>query len=175
MKLIRDKFAKEKMNSADHLLSQAVPQTVFHAEDDVFAEYPGSCLHELFEQQAQRTPSATAVEHENRGLTYDDLNRRSNRLAHHLRKSGVKPEIRVAICLERSREMIVALLAALKAGAAYVPLDPAYPAERLHFMLKDSGATLLLTQDRFKSLFAKHDQNLLVLDLDNDAAWREQP
>lgn len=164
------------MNEADPLRSHAEPQTVVCARNDMRETCSGeSCLHELFERQVQRTASATAVEHEDRRLTYGDLNRRSNQLAHHLRESGVKPETRVAICVERSLGMIVALLAALKAGAAYVPLDPAYPAERLHFMLKDSRSTVLLTQDHLKPLFAGLDQNLLVLDLSNDADWRDQP
>jgi amino acid adenylation domain-containing protein len=164
------------MNEADPLRSHAEPQTVVCARNDMRETCSGeSCLHELFERQVQRTASATAVEHEGRRLTYGDLNRRSNQLAHHLRESGVKAETRVAICVERSLEMIVALLAALKAGAAYVPLDPAYPEERLHFMLKDSGSTVLLTPDHLKPLFAGLDQNLLVLDLSNDADWRDQP
>ena len=79
-------------------------------------------------------------------LSYGELNRRANRLAHYLRELGVKPDDRVAICVERSLEMIVALLAVLKAGGAYVPLDPAYPAERLRFMLEDSAPVALLTQ-----------------------------
>ena len=168
------------MNQADPLRLRAEPPTGVCARNDMREACSGeSCLHELFEQQVQRTPSATAVEHEDQKFTYGDLNRRSNQLAHYLRESGVKPETRVAICVERSVEMIVALLAALKAGAAYVPLDPAYPAERLHFMLKDSRSTVLLTQDHLKPLFADSfaglDQNLLVLDLSNDATWWDQP
>src|ERR1700683_537037 len=163
------------MNQADPLLSHAESQRVVCARNDMREACSGeNCLQELFEQQVQRTPSATAVEHEDRQLTYGDLNRRSNQLAHYLRESGVKPKTRVAICVERSVEGIVALLAVLKAGAAYVPLDPAYPAERLYFMLKDSGSTVLLTQGHLKPLFAGLDQNLLVLDLTNDAAWRDQ-
>jgi amino acid adenylation domain-containing protein len=174
------KLTREEMNSIDHLRSHAAPQAVVCTEN---ATRPGcsrcACLHELFEQQVQQTPLATAVEHrfENKDvqLTYAELNRRGNQLAHYLYKSGVKPEARVAICVERSVEMIVALLAVLKAGAAYVPLDPAYPADRLYFMLKDSGSTVLLTQDRWKPLFAGHEHNLLMLDINNDAVWREQP
>ena len=81
-----------------------------------------------------------------RQLSYGELNRRANRLAHYLRELGVKPDERVAICVERGLEMIVALLGVLKAGGAYVPLDPAYPAERLRYMLEDSGPVVLLTQ-----------------------------
>ncbi|MFN5457789.1 condensation domain-containing protein, partial [Bradyrhizobium sp.] len=99
------------------------------------AAYPQDvCVHELFEAQAERTPDAVAVVHEERRLSYAELNTQANRLAHHLRKLGVKPDDRVAICIERSPEMIVGLLAILKSGGAYVPLDPAYPPERLAFM-----------------------------------------
>jgi len=156
--------------------SHAEPQASVCVEPDMREALSGeSCLHELFEQQVQRTPSATAVEHEDRRLTYAELNRRSNQLAHYLRESGVGQETRVAICAERSVDVIVAILAALKAGAAYVPLDPAYPAERLHFMLKDSGSTVLLTQSHLRPLFAGLDKNLLLLDPTNDDAWRDRP
>src|SRR6202165_2670836 len=96
-------------------------------------EYPQRCVHELFEDQVARTPEAVAVEYEGERLSYGELNRRSNQLAHYLRKLGVGPEVRVGICVERSLEMVVGLLGILKAGGAYVPLDPAYPAERLAY------------------------------------------
>jgi amino acid adenylation domain-containing protein len=105
----------------------------------------GSCLHRRFEAQADRAPEALAVVSRGERLGYGELDGQANRLAHHLRASGVRPGDRVALLLERSTEMIVALLAVLKAGAAYVPLDPTYPAERLAFTLADSGATLLVT------------------------------
>ncbi|HYR09004.1 MAG TPA: amino acid adenylation domain-containing protein, partial [Longimicrobium sp.] len=96
------------------------------------AEYPaGACVHELFEAQAERTPGAVAVVFEGRSLAYAELNARANGLAHHLRSLGVGPDARVAVCLERSPEMVIALLAVLKAGGAYVPLDPDHPAERI--------------------------------------------
>ncbi|HEX8321936.1 amino acid adenylation domain-containing protein, partial [Longimicrobium sp.] len=118
-------------------------------------EYPaGACIHELFEAQAARTPDAVAVRFEEEALTYRELNERANRLAHSLRRRGVGPEVRVGICLERSPEMVVSLLAVLKAGGAYVPLDPAYPADRLAFMLADSAAAVLLTQERLRGAFA---------------------
>ena len=109
-------------------------------------EYPADkCVHELFEAQVMRTPDAVAVVFEDRALSYGELNRRANRLAHYLIGHGVKPDTVVAICMERSPEMIVALLGVLKAGGAYVPLDPSYPVERLQFMLQDSAPAVLLS------------------------------
>jgi amino acid adenylation domain-containing protein len=107
---------------------------------------PDRCVHQLFEEQVERTPDAVAVRDENSALTYRDLNRRANQLAHYLRRLGVRPESRVGLCVERSLDMIVGLLGILKAGAAYVPLDPLYPPERLAFMLADTQAHVVLTQ-----------------------------
>ena len=110
-------------------------------------EYPrDKCVHALFEEQVERTPDAAAVIFGNQRVSYRELNRRANQLAHYLRRAGVGPEVVVGICVERSVEMIVGLLGILKAGGAYLPLDPAYPAERLRFMLEDAQAPVLLTQ-----------------------------
>jgi amino acid adenylation domain-containing protein len=104
------------------------------------------CLHQLFSEQAKRTPEATAVVFENEQLSFAELENRANQLAHYLRRRGVGPEVLIGVCMERSVEMVVALLAVLKAGGAYVPLDPGYPPERLSFMLDDAGIKILLTQ-----------------------------
>jgi amino acid adenylation domain-containing protein len=106
------------------------------------------CIHEIFEQQAARTPSATAMTFGETSLSYRELNGRANQLARYLRQSGVQKDMPVAICVERSADMVVAMLAVLKAGGAYVPLDPDYPAERLEWMLQDTGSPVLLTQQR---------------------------
>ena len=108
---------------------------------------PGS-LPCLFAAQAGKRPDATAVVFERGRLSYGELDRRSNQLAHHLRGLGVGPETVVGLCLERSLELIVGLLGILKAGGAYLPLDPQYPAQRLAFMLGDAGARVLVTQER---------------------------
>ncbi|AIY42364.1 Peptide synthetase [Collimonas arenae] len=108
--------------------------------------HPGELLPQLFEAQAIRTPEAVAVTHGAEQLTYAELNRQANQLAHYLRELGVQPDDRVAICVERGVAMVVGLLAVLKAGAAYVPLDPAYPADRLTHMLNDSAPRVVLTQ-----------------------------
>src|SRR5205807_7887493 len=106
------------------------------------------CVHELFEQQATCHADALAVVQGEAQLTYGQLDRRANQLAHSLRQLGVGPDVLVGLCVERSLEMVVGLLGILKAGGAYVPLDPASPTERLAFMLKDAQTRLLLTQQR---------------------------
>src|SRR5262249_6188593 len=110
------------------------------------AEFPSErCLHELIEEQVERSPEAVAVVFDQEQLTYAELNGRANQLARHLRKLGVGPEVRVGICLERSFEMVVGLLGILKAGGAYLPLDPEHPRERLSFMLEDALLPVVLT------------------------------
>ena len=106
-----------------------------------------SCLHELLEEQARQRPESMAVEFEGRRLSYAELDQRSNQLAHLLRKRGVGPDRLVGVCMERSLEMVVALLGILKAGGAYVPLDPAYPSDRIQYVLDDARVMLLLTQE----------------------------
>ncbi|WP_187650924.1 non-ribosomal peptide synthetase, partial [Xenorhabdus indica] len=111
--------------------------------------YPDAlCIHQCFEQQAERTPQATALEYQEQTLSYAELNARANRLAHQLIELGIEPEQRVAICVARSPAMVVGVLAVLKAGGAYVPLDPAYPGERLADNLRDTAPAIVLA-DRF--------------------------
>lgn len=110
-------------------------------------EYPRElCLHHAFEQQAAKTPDNIALEYKEQSLSYAGLNERANQLAHLLLAQGVKPDTTVAICVERSMEMIIGILGVLKAGAAYVPIDPAHPEERIAYMLDDSQAVVVLTQ-----------------------------
>lgn len=104
------------------------------------------CIHYQFEEQVERTPEAIAVSYQEQSLSYRALNRRANQLAHYLSASGIGPGTLVGLCIERSLTMVISILAVLKAGGGYVPLDPAYPAERLAFMLDDAGMDLLLTQ-----------------------------
>ena len=111
------------------------------------------CLHHLFESQVAHTPDNIAVIFEDQSLTYHELDRRANQLAHYLKSRGVGPETPVGICLERSLELIVGLLGILKAGGAYVPIDPSYPKDRLLYLLEDSRAPILLTQTRFRDEF----------------------
>ena len=136
--------------------------------------YPrDKCLHHLFEEQAERTPQAVAVVFQNQQLTYRELNRRANQLAHYLRKLGVRPDVLVGICVERSLEMIVGLLGILKAGGGYVPLDPHYPEERLAFLLKDARLSVLLTQQRLATNLPTHAERILYLDVQQEAILTE--
>ncbi|HZF40192.1 MAG TPA: amino acid adenylation domain-containing protein [Blastocatellia bacterium] len=113
------------------------------------ADYPHATVHQLIEEQARSIPDAVALHAGAEQVTYAELNRRANQLAHYLMRQGVGPETRVGVCMERGVEMVVGLLAALKAGAAYVPLDPTYPIDRLEYMAHDAGVKLMVTQERF--------------------------
>src|SRR6478672_1536236 len=158
------------------LLSEEERRRVLYEWNETGVEYPDNkCIHELFEDQVKKTPKATAVVFGDAALSYEELNRRANRLAHYLRELGVKPEDRVAICVERGLEMVVGLLGILKAGGAYVPLDPEYPAERLQYMLNDSAPAVLLTQKQLRERFTWIGTDLPVLDLSDSAAWQNKP
>jgi natural product biosynthesis luciferase-like monooxygenase protein len=128
-------------------------------------DYPrNACIHELFEAQVRRTPDATALVFEEEELSYRETDQRAERLARHLRKAGVGPEVLVGICVERSLEMVVALLGILKAGGAYVPLDPGYPPERLAHMISDSQMPVLLTQHSLLGRIPSHMARVVCLD-----------
>ncbi|WP_292768135.1 non-ribosomal peptide synthetase [Nostoc sp. NOS(2021)] len=143
--------------------------------NDTKVDYPKNlCIHELFEAQLEKTPDNIAVVFKEETLTYQELNYQANKIAHYLQSLGVKPEVLVGICVERSSEtlpeasleMIVGMLGILKAGGAYVPLDPTYPKERLAFMLSDSQAQVLLTQQKFAEGFAGSGAKVVCLDTD---------
>ena len=127
-------------------------------------------LHGLFEAQVVRTPQAVAVKAGEHTLSYQQLNERANRLAHHLRDGGVRPDARVGICVERGLDMVIGLFAILKAGGAYVPLDPAYPPERIANMLHDSAPVVVLAQSATRTLLG----DVAVVDLDH-STWQHQP
>ncbi|MHC0068640.1 non-ribosomal peptide synthetase [Nostoc sp. UIC 10890] len=138
-------------------------------------DYPkDTCIHELFEEQVAKTPDAVAVIFENQQLTYQQLNYCANELAHYLISLGVKPEVKVGICVERSLDLIVGLLGILKAGGAYVPLDPAYPQERLAFMLQDSQISILLTQQHLLKTLPSYQAQVICLDRDRDCIAAHQ-
>ncbi|MGC2645231.1 MAG: AMP-binding protein, partial [Candidatus Sulfotelmatobacter sp.] len=129
---------------------------LLYAWNDTECVYPQTCIHELFERQAERSPDAIAIIFGNSGLTYRELNRRANQLAWHLQKRGVGPDVLVGLCMDRGPEMVIALLGILKAGGAYVPLDRRLPDERLRFMVEDVRPRFVLTkQNLWREPFGK--------------------
>ncbi|MFN6153013.1 MAG: amino acid adenylation domain-containing protein [Dolichospermum sp.] len=147
------------------LLTEVEQQQLLIEWNDTQVDYPqDKCIHQLFEEQCLRTPDAVAVVFEEQQLTYHELNCRANQLAHYLRSLGVGADVLVGICVERSLEMIVGILAIFKAGGAYVPLDPGYPQERLQYILEDTLVSLLLTQQRILDKLPEHQAQLVCLD-----------
>ncbi len=133
-------------------------------------DYPGQdeCLHRFFEAQVSRSPEAVALVSDESRLTYRELDERANRLGRYLRSLGVAPEVVVALCAERSPEMVVAVLGILKAGGAYLPLDPSSPAERLAFMIRDSGAQVLVTYAEAAARLPEEARDLRVVSLESE-------
>lgn len=147
------------------LLSEAERQVMLHEWNSTAGEYPDdACIHHLVEAQVALDPQAGAVRIENQTLSYGDLNRCANRLARRLREQGVGPEVLVGICAERSFEMVVGMLAILKAGGVHVPLDPKYPKQRLAFMLEDGRLPVLLVQDKLRDVLPPCEAKLVSLD-----------
>jgi amino acid adenylation domain-containing protein len=149
------------------LLTEAERYQLLVEWNNTVKEYPrDKCIHQLFEEQVERSPDAIAVVFEDKQLTYLQLNQRANKIAHHLRTLGVGPKVLVGICVERSLEMVVGLLGILKAGGAYVPLDPEYPTERLSFILQDAQVSVLLTQQRLVEKLPEYKAQFVYLDTD---------
>ncbi|HEY3304677.1 MAG TPA: amino acid adenylation domain-containing protein [Candidatus Binatia bacterium] len=164
------------------ILTEAERHRILIEWNDTKRDYPtDKCIHELFEEQVERTPDAVAVvfpstgsgQSEDRQLTYGELNRRANQLAHYLKKRGVGPEALVGLCVERSLEMVVGLLGILKAGGAYLPLDTSSPNKRLAFILQDAHIAVLLTQRRLAEGLSDEVRHTICLDTDWQAVARE--
>jgi amino acid adenylation domain-containing protein len=156
------------------MLTQAERQQLLVDWNETQADYPfDACIHRLFEAQAWKSPHAIAIETEDSQITYHELNRRANRLAHYLVRLGVRPESLVGICLNRGIDLMIALLGTLKVGAAYVPLDPAYPRQRLAFMLQDAQLKIVLTQQAWADLLRDDGVNVVCLDDEADRLDRE--
>ena len=159
--------APEQPISELPLLTTAERHQMLVEWNDTITEYPkDQCIHQLFEDQVERTPEAVAVIFKESLLTYRELNERANQLAYHLRALGVGPGTLVGVCLERSLEMVIGLLGTLKAGGAYVPLDPAYPKDRLAFMLEDAQAPVCVTQEWLMADLPLPDTQVVCLDRD---------
>ena len=162
----------EQRLSALPILTAAERHQLLVEWNNTATNYPNDrCVQQLFEAQVEKTPNAIAVVFQSEELTYAELNQQANRLSHHLITLGVGPEVLVALCVERSLEMVVALLGILKAGGAYLPLDPAYPKERLAFMLKDAQGPVLLTQQRLRAALPEHSARLVLLDADDFSGY----
>ena len=156
------------------LLSDAEYQRIMHDWNATQRDYPRDlCVHQLFERQAERSPDAVAVTFGEHSLTYRQLNQRANRLAWHLRQMDVHPDVLVGLCMERSLDMVVAMLGILKAGGAYVPLDPSYPAERLGFMVQDTAVQVLVSKQHWAAALPKSSlqQGLKLVLLDQEQEW----
>ncbi|SCG49819.1 non-ribosomal peptide synthetase/MFS transporter [Micromonospora halophytica] len=144
------------------------------AWNDTAAEFPATqTLHGPIEERAAATPDAVAVTIDDRSATYAELNAAANRVAHRLRAAGVGPETLVGVCAERSVELVAGLLGVLKAGGAYLPLDPEYPADRLAFMVDDAAAPVVLVQRHLRDVLP--DTGATVLALDDEAVWADRP
>ncbi|HEX9840752.1 MAG TPA: amino acid adenylation domain-containing protein [Anaerolineales bacterium] len=151
--------------SAYSLLSESEYQQILIDWNETEIDYPRHlCVHQLIEEQVKRTPYAVAVQFEDQSLLYHELNRRADQLAQTLISQGVKPNTLVGIFVNRSIEMLIGLLGVLKAGATYLPLDPAFPSERLAFMLEDARASFILTQESLISRLPKHTAQVICLD-----------
>lgn len=150
------------------MLTERERQLLLKEWNGATADFPSDlCLHHLFEQQAERYAERVAVTYEDHSLTYAELNRRANQLAHHLQRKGVRPGMLVGLAVERSPELVIGILGILKAGGAYLPLDPAYPQDRLAFMAEDSGMQVLVTEQRL--LEQLPPQTAVTVRLDADA------
>ncbi|HEV2678966.1 MAG TPA: amino acid adenylation domain-containing protein, partial [Rhodanobacter sp.] len=150
------------------MLASAEQQTVLRDWNATTHTLPDTTLPVLFEQRVAETPDATAVVFADSSLSYGELDRRANRVAHHLQTLGVGPDVLVGLCVQRSLDLIVGMLGILKAGAAYLPLDPAHPAERLAHILNESMAPVLLTQSTLVDQLPTHWGSLVLLDADAD-------
>jgi amino acid adenylation domain-containing protein len=156
------------------ILTEPERRSILGEWNDTDAGYPAQeTIHARFEAQVERAPGAIALIADGHSISYGDLNRCANQLAHRLRAAGVGPDRFVGICLERSAEMVVAILAVLKAGGAYVPLDPAYPADRLAFMLEDSAVSALVTTTGLERLLPPLACPIVRLDRDSAALAAE--
>jgi amino acid adenylation domain-containing protein len=156
----------EGNHRARRSLTESERRQILYDWNDTRAEYPALCAHQLFEQQVEQYPDAVAVVFNEQRLSYSELNQRANQIAHYLQGLGVGPDRLVGVCLQRSPDMVAALLGVWKAGGAYVPLDPTYPQERLSFMVSDAAVQVLLTDKRCERLFSPAHSRTVCLDSD---------
>ncbi|MES2894104.1 MAG: non-ribosomal peptide synthase/polyketide synthase [Bacteroidota bacterium] len=169
-------FGNNLHNSVKKIEIVPVPEMTLLATFNQQKLLPGAAVNtiELFEAEVEKNPTASALYFENEVLNYEELNRRANQFANQLIALGLKQEGLVALCLERGVEMVVAILGVWKAGGAFVPIDPAYPTDRIEYMLEDSGAPFIITTSQLTSSF-KANETATVIELDNQTEWQTQP
>ncbi|MEH2385069.1 MAG: amino acid adenylation domain-containing protein [Nostoc sp.] len=156
------------------LLSESELHNLLVEYNNTQLDYPqDKYIHQLFESVAEQNPDATALVFGDEQLSYKELNIRSNKLAHYLKKLGVEAEVLVGLCVERSFDMVIGMLGILKAGGAYVPLDPSYPSERLNFMLEDAQVSVLLTQERWLEPLKNYNSQIICIDNDSEIIAEE--
>ena len=156
------------------ILGEAERQRLLFDLNATARDYPrDACIHHLFEAQAERTPDAPAVVFEGRSLTFSELDRKANQLASHLRGLGVGPDVPVALCIDRSIEIVLAMLGVLKAGGAYVPLEPSQPQQRLTFLLEDVAPPVAVVQSGLESRLGAYPGRVVRIDADWEAISRE--
>jgi amino acid adenylation domain-containing protein len=164
----------DKRVSEIEMLTQDERQQLLVEWNQTQADYRADkCIGDLFEIQARKAPHATAIETDDSRITYFELNRRANQVAHYLARIGVGRESLAGVCLDRSVDLMIALLGILKAGAAYVPLDPAYPRQRLGFMMQDAGVKILLTQQRWAEILPTDGVDIVCLDQEQEQLAQE--
>jgi amino acid adenylation domain-containing protein/non-ribosomal peptide synthase protein (TIGR01720 family) len=153
-------------------LRTAEEEAVFHHQNQLIANYPNHSLAELWEEQVILHTNKIAIQSPSQSMTFEEVNEQANQLAHFLRKRGIRPESKIGICLDRSAELLIAILAIVKSGAAYVPFDVSYPKERFQHLVEDSGVTFVITEEKWRNRF-QHKQIAFFL-LDQERKWIEQ-
>lgn len=166
--------SRQRLSDLD-MLTEAEYQQLIYDWNDTARDFDGKCVHELFEQQAAEVPEALAVVFGERSITYGELNHSANQLAHYLRKLGAGADSRVGICVERSELAAIGVLGILKAGAAYVPIDPAYPKDRVAIILRDASIKILLSQTSVLDTLPDHSASVIAMDRDWHSIASEAP
>lgn len=156
------------------LLSRVERQQLTSWNDTATVPMQTTCIHRLFEQQVEATPEKLAVRYQNQTLRYRELNERANQLAHYLQRWGVTRGTFVGVCLDRSPELLIAILAILKTGAAYVPLDPQYPTARIAYMLEDAKPKVVLTEQKWRKVLPKTTEKVICIDQEQSIISKEQ-
>jgi len=173
LKIVLEAVSEEPDIAVDHiqLLGEEESREILYEHNETDSPFPADkSVHQIFEELSQTQPDASALlftpnaDTDAEQLTYAQLNAKANQLAHHLKNMNVQKENIVGICMDRSMEMVISMLAILKTGAAYVPIDPNYPAERIHYMVQDSALSVLVTQEKLQQDLEQLNVPLISVD-----------